>query len=151
MCNRFPKDKRDKYNHSGIYSISIEDKLVYIGRSKNMKNRIMSHMRNIQNPEQEKNRETAAKRGHHKYEVLNQAYENGIPIGFDVVCYCNETELNRMESYFIKTYIPPLNFAIPEEDGKVVEHNDLAEEVSLEDILALDSTKLPSAYQESAF
>lgn len=33
-----------KYYKPGIYSISIEDKLVYIGKSSNMLKRIASHM-----------------------------------------------------------------------------------------------------------
>ena len=43
-----PADKIDKYNcMSGIYSISIDDELVYIGQSQNMLVRICSHLLSI--------------------------------------------------------------------------------------------------------
>jgi hypothetical protein len=35
---------KDKYGHPGIYSISIEDKLVYIGKSRDMLVRISNHL-----------------------------------------------------------------------------------------------------------
>jgi excinuclease UvrABC nuclease subunit len=52
----------DKYGKPGIYSISIEGKLVYIGKAKDMLVRIANHLREI-----EENRTS------NKYRVLRQA------------------------------------------------------------------------------
>lgn len=41
---------KDKFNGACIYSISIDDKIVYIGKSTNGRHRIASHMMNIDYP-----------------------------------------------------------------------------------------------------
>ena len=52
----------EKYSHAGIYSISIGEKLVYIGKAKDMLVRIANHIK-----EMEVNRTS------NKYRVLRQA------------------------------------------------------------------------------
>lgn len=39
----------EKYNHPGIYAIYIDKKLVYIGKSRNMAIRVVSHVNEIEN------------------------------------------------------------------------------------------------------
>ena len=51
-----------KYLRPGLYSISIRDKLVYIGKSTDCLKRIASHIANIQEGEKS-----------HKYDVFREA------------------------------------------------------------------------------
>ena len=54
-----------KYNHSGIYSISVANKVLYIGRANNMYRRIFEHRRDI------------LKSNEKKYVILRQALQDG--------------------------------------------------------------------------
>lgn len=96
----------EKYDKSGIYCITIDGKIAYIGQSGNMLNRIASHMGNIEMPQsQEYNSK--------KYRLLRLAKEEGHQIGFDVLFYCGRLDLNRLEKDAILNYMPPLNTKIP--------------------------------------
>ena len=96
----------EKYDKSGIYCITIDGKIAYIGQSGNMLNRIASHMGNIEMPQsQEYNSK--------KYRLLRLAKEEGHQIGFDVLFYCGIWDLNRLEADAILNYMPPLNTKIP--------------------------------------
>ena len=102
-------DVVQKYDKSGIYSISINEKLVYIGKSKNMLRRVAEHMTQIV-----KGKES------HKYSILHQARERGYTIQFDVLEYCHEWELDMAEGEYIRKYRPPLNYQIPKRNGGYV-------------------------------
>lgn len=65
---------KEKYGRPGIYSISIGEKLVYIGKSRDMLVRISNHLEEI-----ETNEKT------NKYIVLRAAREKGIRLNFDVM------------------------------------------------------------------
>ena len=100
----------EKYNHAGIYSISIADKLVYIGKSANMLKRLAQHIAAMEYPK------------NHKYKVLKQAHDEGYTISFDVVyrAKCKNTEdmfdeIGRKEGEYIRAKKPPLNYQIPKE------------------------------------
>lgn len=122
----------DKYHHPGIYSISIDGHLVYIGKSLDMLVRIANHMACIENPEK-----------CHKYIILNQAYQKNLKIQFDVAYYSyGKTEeeikqdIGKEESRLIRRFKPALNYQIPrEEDYTHFSVNKRAKIVSLEEIL----------------
>lgn len=122
---------QNKYGKPGIYSISIEDKLVYIGKSKDMLIRIANHLREI---------ETNSKSN--KYRVLRQAQEAGHKINFDVMYYSLlledqiEQDIGEKEGELIRQYLPPLNQQIPKkEDFRKYEVNKSAKYISLKEII----------------
>lgn len=103
----------EKYDRAGVYSISIGDKLVYIGKSENMLKRITEHVMEI-------GRETPKE---HKYKILKEAKENDLRIKFDVLYYAKNwhwlyiiEEIGEKEGELIRVNLPPLNFQIPRED-----------------------------------
>ena len=76
-----PEDKREKYMAGGVYSISAVEKetgktyLLYIGKSKNMLQRVCSHLKAIE-----------CDRKSNKYQVLRDAAgDNRYQVVFDVV------------------------------------------------------------------
>lgn len=100
----------DKYEHAGIYSISIDGKIVYIGKSTNMLHRVAQHYVGIQS---QKDR---------KYRVLSEARRKGHDIGFDVLYYAKESsysaikeEIGEIEGVYIRKHNPALNTQIPKE------------------------------------
>lgn len=90
-----------KYFESGIYCISVEDKILYIGRSKCMYDRIQQHLKAILNSDE------------YKYDMLYDLVRNDYPISFDVIEYAEEANLAEREAYWINYYLPPLNTQIP--------------------------------------
>lgn len=97
-----------KYEHAGIYSISIGGQLVYIGKSYNMLKRVAEHYVGIK------------LKSEHKYEVLAEAQACGYRIGFDVLYYAKATtpteiikEIGEKEGEYIRAYRPALNYQIP--------------------------------------
>ena len=97
-----------KYEHAGIYSISIDDQLVYIGKSHNMLKRIAQHMVGIKT-ESEK-----------KYSILAASKRLGHSINFDVMYYAAQKKYNDIteeigakEGELIRQYMPMLNTQIP--------------------------------------
>ena len=65
-----------KYEHPGIYCIKLDDQIVYIGKSKNMLERIASHYVGIRQGSEL------------KYRILWEAREKlDCPIQFDVLYY----------------------------------------------------------------
>ena len=110
---RYLRKKRGlckKYEHAGIYSISLDDKLVYIGKSHNMLKRIAQHMVGIK-LETEK-----------KYIIIAEKQRGGCAVNFDVIYYAKkedydsiEDEIGNREGELIREYMPPLNTQIPHE------------------------------------
>lgn len=96
-----------KYSGVGIYSIGIKDKIVYVGKSKDMLNRICNHIQHIKD-------ETEG----HKYELLHGIQNRGYTIKFDVLEYCNESNLDENEIYWINEIKPYLNTQFPYFDNK---------------------------------
>ena len=123
----------EKYNRAGVYSISIGNELVYIGKSENMLKRLTEHVMEIE-------REIPKE---HKYKVLKEARENHLPIKFDVL-YCADNsdhykiieEIGEKEGELIRENLPPLNYQIPKaENYKSFTVNQTAATISLEEIL----------------
>lgn len=121
----------EKYSRPGIYSISIDDQLVYIGKSENMLVRLAQHYVGIR---------TGSER---KYRILAEAQRKGHSINFDVVYYAKESgyhavkeEIGQKEGEYIRKYLPPLNHQIPkEENWRQFTKNNLSQSVTLQDIL----------------
>ena len=120
-----------KYEHAGIYCISIEGQIVYIGKSKNMLMRMAEHKVGT-NLKKE-----------HKYEIINEAKCRGLDVKFDVLYYAQAKqpadlidELGRKEGEYIRLYRPVLNTQIPKADNwRKYSINKNAASVSLADIL----------------
>lgn len=99
----------EKYNRSGIYSISIiygngNRKLLYVGQSVNMYRRVLQHVREI-------TKDWSYSR---KYQLLHNFWlttqnDDNKRIQFDVLEYCEKEELNRIEQEYIDYLKPCLN------------------------------------------
>ena len=109
---RTNKELLEKYEHAGIYSISIDDKLVYIGKSHNMLKRFAQHIVEI-------NREKGK-----KYIILAENKRLGHSINFDVMYYATNSEydaiteeIGEKEGELIREFMPMLNTHIPDKDN----------------------------------
>lgn len=122
-----------KYEAAGVYSISINSTLVYIGKSLNMLRRIANHIFEIQNKEPTAN----------KYKVLHEAGLRGYQIAFDVMYYTKrkteeaiKKDIGNKEGELIRKHLPPLNMQIPkEEDFHKSTYNKKAKTITLEEII----------------
>lgn len=125
----------DKYNHPGLYCIKIQDKLVYIGKSLNMLERIANHLAHIEFPQKT-----------HKYQILAEARQRGYDVQFDVMYYSQkknlkdiELDIGNEEGRLIRKYRPALNYQIPKEgDYTKYTVNRMAKYITLERILNLE-------------
>ena len=101
-----------KFLNAGIYSISINNKIVYVGKSTNMLYRMAEHWASMTYPKE------------NKYRVLSEAKCRNYNVKFDVL-YCAksqtrnelEEEIGEAEGYFIRKFRPPLNYQIPKEEN----------------------------------
>ena len=122
VYKQFSKDinKRVKYSTSGIYAIfavlgeedsqSENRKLLYIGKSKNMLQRIATHYTHIKFPYSKESEQ-------HKYQIMRLLHKCGYPIAFDVLEYTTIPLLDQKEGEWIRKLEPPLNYQIPKPDG----------------------------------
>ena len=106
------KGLAEKYEHTGIYCIKIDNKIVYIGKSGNMLRRIAQHYAGI-----EKGTEK-------KYRIISEAERKGHPISFDVLYYAKSrryadklAEIGEKEGEYIRLHKPILNTQIPREEN----------------------------------
>ena len=132
--DRLIKDgKQSKYNKAGIYSISIDNKIVYIGKSLDMLWRVASHITEIENGSLKLN----------KYKVLHEAKEKGLTISFDVLYYSPQqdeeeikNDIGYIEGVLIRKHLPALNQQIPkEEDWHTYTINKSAKTITLDEII----------------
>lgn len=120
-----------KYEHAGIYSIRIDDQLVYIGKSDNMLRRISQHYVAIK------------RQSTKKYRILAESQRRGHTVKFDVLYYAksNHTaditeEIGAIEGAFIRKYRPALNYQIPKaENWHQYTVNKAFATITLDDIL----------------
>lgn len=127
-------DIKEKYRGAGIYTIKIDDILVYIGKSQDLLERVVEHIAEIQNIDYHSS---------NKYKVMAQAQRMGHSINFDVIYYCPFTFGNQMiddigftEGKYIRKYLPFLNVQIPkEEDYRKYTYNKRAKYITLDSIL----------------
>lgn len=111
-CLKKKRALYEKYERAGIYSISIDDKLVYIGKSHNMLKRIAQHMVGIKTMSEK------------KYCILAENQRQGRNVVFDVMYYAKskkykdiEEEIGQKEGELIRQYMPMLNTQIPKEEN----------------------------------
>ena len=90
---------------SGIYTITIDRGVVYVGQSKNIYQRCSQHIYNIQNAILNKEK---------KYELLLAAQLGGHIVDCYYIEYCPQSELDEKESYWIGKLKPCLNILTPE-------------------------------------
>lgn len=127
-------DIKEKYRGAGIYSIKIDDILVYIGKSQDLLERIAEHIAEIQNINQHSS---------NKYKVLAQAQRMGHQITFDVLYYSPFSSGNEMyddigfnEGEYIRKYLPFLNTQIPKQENyHNYDYNKRAKYITLDSIL----------------
>ena len=100
-----------KFLNAGIYSISINNKIVYVGKSTNMLYRMAEHWVSMSNPKE------------NKYKVLAEAKRRKMIVSFDVLYSAKsnirddiEEEIGEREGYYIRKLMPSLNYQIPKED-----------------------------------
>lgn len=112
----------EKYGRAGIYSININGVIVYIGKSRNMLQRMAQHYVGVKTGKE------------HKYRLMAEAQRRGYPVGFDVLYKARsvrkediEEEIGRVEGQYIRRYRPILNTQIPkEEDWRQYEYDGFA-------------------------
>lgn len=120
-----------RFQHAGIYKITIDGIIVYIGKSTDMLWRLAEHYVAFRHPEG------------HKYQILSEAKQKGHAVQFDVICYCSASphsniveELGETEGRCIRLFQPPLNTQIPKEsDWRKYEYNSTAQTITLNEIL----------------
>lgn len=119
------------FDHAGIYRITIDGIIVYIGKSTNMLWRLAEHYVSMKDPTE------------HKYRILAEAKRRGHKVNFNKLYDVKSArpvkikeEIGKAEGYFIRKYKPPLNTQIPkEEDWRKFDINHAAATVTLDDIL----------------
>jgi predicted GIY-YIG superfamily endonuclease len=99
---------KEKYDFGGIYCIKIEDRIVYIGKSVNMLERIAQH---------EFEMKYAQGKLSNKYKVLREAGCRGYLIKFDVMYYTTRKrpeavmkDIGKKEGVLIRKHKPILNY-----------------------------------------
>ena len=100
-----------KFQCSGVYSISINNKIVYVGKSMNILHRMAEHWASMTNPKE------------NKYKVLSEAKRRKMIVSFDVLYSAKnnirsdiEEEIGEREGYYIRKFMPSLNYQIPNQD-----------------------------------
>lgn len=120
-----------EFDHAGIYRITIDGIIVYIGKSKNMMWRLAEHYVAMKLPEG------------HKYIVMSEAKKKGHHVRFEKIYDAKSTlpseieeEIGEAEGRYIRQYMPPLNTQIPKEsDWRKYDYNATAVVITLEEIL----------------
>ncbi len=126
-------DWSKSFKCAGFYGTYINDRLVYVGKSKNILRRMAQHWADITVPQGKE----------HKYQVLAEAKNKGHKIRFLRLYEAKSSseqelieELGSKEGQYIRAKLPPLNTQIPcEDDWRSYTTNNSASTVSLYDIL----------------
>ena len=102
-----------KYEYPGIYCIKLDGRIVYIGKSENMLERIAAHYVGIKTGSEL------------KYQIIKEVRQRlGCTIQFDVLYYAEAEkrediveEIGKKEGELIRQFRPLLNTQIPKEDN----------------------------------
>lgn len=101
-----------KFQCAGVYSITVNNKIVYVGKSNNILYRMAEHWASIKNPKE------------NKYKVLAEAHRKNYKVRFNVLYSAKsqnktdiEEEIGEREGYYIRLFSPPLNYLIPKEEN----------------------------------
>ena len=89
---------------SGIYAITLDNKIVYIGQSKNIYYRCCQHIYNTENAMLNKEK---------KYLLLLAAKLGGHDIDCKPIDYADPDCLTELENLYIEQYNPMLNILTP--------------------------------------
>lgn len=116
---------RDVEDKPGIYAITIDKRIVYVGQSKNIYQRCRSHIYNIFNAMYNKEK---------KYQLLLSAWLGGHRVDCFWCEYCDIDQLKEKENEWIEIYKPKLNILTP--TGK----NDISE-LRIEQLLNFGKNK----------
>lgn len=92
----------------GIYAIQVDDKILYVGQSKWITDRVLSHIFEMTNCLKKVLLDEYVEK---KYKILASAVLTGHKIEFITLCECNKDkeELDEKEIYYINLYNAPLN------------------------------------------
>ena len=120
-----------KFQCAGVYSITVNNKIVYVGKSNNILYRMAEHWCSIINPKE------------NKYKVLAEAKMRNYNIKFNVLYSAKsqskseiDEEIGEKEGYYIRLIQPPLNYQIPtEENWRKFTTNKGALNISLDQII----------------
>lgn len=107
QLEKFIKDNRllgDCLAASGIYGITINNRIVYVGQSKNVYQRCSQHIYNIQN---------AMLNNEKKYLFLLAAQLGGYTVDCHTLAQCKEEQLTAFENEYIENIKPMLNILTP--------------------------------------
>ena len=120
-----------QYEHAGIYQITIDGAVAYIGKSTDMLWRLAQHISSMKLSKS------------HKYQVLREAKQKGHTVTFSVLYYARSklktdivNEIGAAEGEYIRNLRPPLNEQIPcAADWHKYKYNPTAAVAKLEDII----------------
>ena len=92
----------------GIYAIKIDEKVLYVGQSMKIIDRVLSHIFEITDCAK---KVLLGEYVEKKYEILATAILTGHHLCFDTLCSCDKDkdELNKKEMHYINLYNAPLN------------------------------------------
>ena len=91
-------------SHPGIYAITIDKGIVYVGQSKDLYQRCCQHIYNMENAFFNKEK---------KYELLLAARIGGHRVDCQPIKYCDTNELREWEDKYIEELEPCLNILTP--------------------------------------
>lgn len=123
MVLKMKQEYKEKYAEAaqleqpGVYAITVNSQIVYVGQSTDMLHRMISHKANAIYPlSKEYNRPM--------YAALRTAIEHPdlFEIKFLVLEYCDKQELKVKESQYIGQYMPELNTMTPRGRKAVTTH-----------------------------
>lgn len=111
-----------------MYSISVNNKIVYVGKSLNILHRMAEHWASMAKPTE------------NKYTVLSEAKRRNYNVRFDVIYTAKSQtmkakweEIGEREGYYIRKFMPPLNYQIPtEENWRIFTTNKSALNITLD-------------------
>ena len=101
-----------QFERAGVYAILLDGKIVYIGKSHNILQRMAQHYAGMR------------LQSNHKYCVLSGARRYGHRIRFSILYAAAAgnskaitEEIGQKEGEYIRRYRPPLNYQIPKEEN----------------------------------
>ena len=138
IYNKYLKQEwTKKFQCAGVYSISVNYKIVYVGKSLNILHRMAEHWASMTKPTE------------NKYIVLSEAKRRKYTVRFNVLYSAKshtreeiEEEIGEREGYYIRKFKPSLNYQIPTgENWRKYTTNQMALSITLDQILKGENEK----------
>ena len=114
----------------GIYCIVVNKCIVYVGKSRNVEQRIQAHWNMIYSNVVQEN----------KYNLLHQCLRQRVRIDFYLIEQANEEKLDEKEQFWIRSLKPILNSMYNEKLGMMVDSQYFFEKI-YEDQIWLEGMK----------